>query len=593
MPIRPPALDDRGYEDLVAELLARVPAHTPEWTNPRPGDPGRTLIEMFAWLADTVLYRANLVPERQRLAFLRLLGAPMRPAQAARGLVSLSEPKPTGAVQLRALATLKGAAPFETRGEVTVLPVEAHAFYKRALSEDESREMAPVLEALHGLYGLGDAEEAQGYVTTPLFPEGQPDPAGFDAVERAVDASVWIALLAPEKWTPEQVRKVLGGHQILNVGVAPAVEVPGVTDRIGRQGGVPVTWELTTPRVVNGIPETVQLDVLQDETFEMTRRGVVRLGLPGADDIGAPANDVVADVHAGSRGRPPRLDAPALAARLVCWLRLRPAREAEHLELSWVGVNAVEVDQRQTVFGRIVGESDGTADQAVQLPAASVEAESFVLEVEDPERGFLPWTRVEDLATAGRGDAVYTLDPEAGLLRFGDGLRGLIPRQGMRVRVGMMRSGGGAAGNLPPGSLTRLTGTKQDGDPATINVLQPLAMEGGDDAETLFEAERRIPALLRDRNRAVTPEDYRHLAAEAPGVRAGRVEVLPRFKPHQRRSNVPGVVSVMVLPRKELRQAPNPRPDRPMLERVHAHLDELRPVTTELYVIGVEYVPLG
>ena len=76
MPIRPPRLDDRRYADLVEELLARIPAHAPEYTDPRPGDPGRTLIELFAWLTDTLLYRANLIPERQRLAFLRLLGVP-------------------------------------------------------------------------------------------------------------------------------------------------------------------------------------------------------------------------------------------------------------------------------------------------------------------------------------------------------------------------------------------------------------------------------------------------------------------------------------------------------------------------------------
>ena len=83
MPISPPRLDDRNFEDLVDELLARIPAHTPEWV-PQPGDPGRTLLELFAWLGETILYRANLVPERQRLAFLKLLGEQMQPAQAAR-----------------------------------------------------------------------------------------------------------------------------------------------------------------------------------------------------------------------------------------------------------------------------------------------------------------------------------------------------------------------------------------------------------------------------------------------------------------------------------------------------------------------------
>ena len=89
MPVPFYKLDDRSYEDLVSDMLARVPGHTPEWTNASPGDPGRTLIELFAWLADTILYRANLIPERQRLAFLRLLNIPMRPAIAAKGTLSL------------------------------------------------------------------------------------------------------------------------------------------------------------------------------------------------------------------------------------------------------------------------------------------------------------------------------------------------------------------------------------------------------------------------------------------------------------------------------------------------------------------------
>jgi hypothetical protein len=41
MPIQPPSLDYRRFDDLVEDLLARIPAHTPEWTDPRLGDPGR------------------------------------------------------------------------------------------------------------------------------------------------------------------------------------------------------------------------------------------------------------------------------------------------------------------------------------------------------------------------------------------------------------------------------------------------------------------------------------------------------------------------------------------------------------------------
>src|SRR3954452_18445039 len=94
MPVPVPRLDDRSAQDLIEDLLRRIPAHTPEWTNPRLGDPGRTLIELFAWLGDTLLYRANLIPERQRLAFLSLLGIGLKPARAATGIVGLSYAQP-------------------------------------------------------------------------------------------------------------------------------------------------------------------------------------------------------------------------------------------------------------------------------------------------------------------------------------------------------------------------------------------------------------------------------------------------------------------------------------------------------------------
>ena len=34
-----PQLDDRRYRELLDETLARVPVHTPEWTNFNPSDP--------------------------------------------------------------------------------------------------------------------------------------------------------------------------------------------------------------------------------------------------------------------------------------------------------------------------------------------------------------------------------------------------------------------------------------------------------------------------------------------------------------------------------------------------------------------------
>ena len=80
-----PTLDDRRYQQLVDEALARIPVHTPEWTNFNKSDPGVTIIEVFAFLAESLIYRSNLIPERNRFKFLNLLGVPLAPAQDSAG----------------------------------------------------------------------------------------------------------------------------------------------------------------------------------------------------------------------------------------------------------------------------------------------------------------------------------------------------------------------------------------------------------------------------------------------------------------------------------------------------------------------------
>lgn len=76
MPLQLPNLDDRNYNDLVAEALARIPAYSPEWTNYNSSDPGITLVELFAWLTDLLLYRLNRVTDNNVRKFLKLLNDP-------------------------------------------------------------------------------------------------------------------------------------------------------------------------------------------------------------------------------------------------------------------------------------------------------------------------------------------------------------------------------------------------------------------------------------------------------------------------------------------------------------------------------------
>jgi len=588
MPIRPPLLDDRRFDDLVDELLARIPAHTPEWTHPSLGDPGRTQLELFAWLTDTLLYRANLIPERQRLVFLKLLGQPLRPALPARGLasVSLADRNTITPVALRPRANFTGPLPFEARGEITVLPVVAEGFYKRPQTLDKALELD-----LKSAYDLDDDVRVTPYATTPVFPGGAATP-GFDLVQHTQDKSLWLALLATKPETVVATRAALGGR-LINIGIAPTSAPPDFGDDLLTRRPLAHVWEASTGRDSGGEADYLTLDSLADSSHGLTRRGVVRLRLPAATDLRAPPNDARVLDLAGVADRPPRLDDPETADRLVAWLRLRPTERLTHLALDWVGINALEIEQRVTQSNRLLGQASGQTDFEATLGVGSVDGASLSIQVEESGLGYRDWTRVDDLSIAGRDARVYELDAEAGTLRFGDGVRGKRPESGARIRALSLAAGGGAAGNLAPGALTAARGLSLDGAPITLKVNQPLVTVGGADAETLDQAEARIPASLRHRDRAVNADDYRTLATHTPGARLGRVEVLPRFKPQQRRPNVPGVVTVMVLPEQVVGPAPNPRADRALLEAVHAQLAPRVPLATELYVVGCEYVPVA
>ncbi|KAI7254283.1 hypothetical protein KC345_g11272, partial [Hortaea werneckii] len=74
MPLPVPNLDDLGFDELVADAKTLIPLYDPDWTNYNPSDPGITLVELFAWFSEMVLYRIDQVTEESQLQFLKLLG---------------------------------------------------------------------------------------------------------------------------------------------------------------------------------------------------------------------------------------------------------------------------------------------------------------------------------------------------------------------------------------------------------------------------------------------------------------------------------------------------------------------------------------
>ena len=134
MPLLLPNLDDRKWADLVDEGRALLPVYGPEWTDHNASDPGITLIELLAWIAEMDIYELNQISDRERLKFLRLVDVVPYP------------PKPARAVLRIRLAD--GAPPLELPAGVEFLGQDASSVDTRYRT-DHSVTLAPgAVEAL-------------------------------------------------------------------------------------------------------------------------------------------------------------------------------------------------------------------------------------------------------------------------------------------------------------------------------------------------------------------------------------------------------------------------------------------------------------
>jgi hypothetical protein len=579
-----PILDNRSYEELRDELVRRIPVHSPAWTNHNESDPGIALLELFAFLGESLLYRFNQIPDATRVEFLRLLGVQPRPARPAHVLLSASTDEPTGVQVLSGSEAAAGELSFQTEDELYVWPLDALGAGKDVTVSGSADSRSDALER------AGVTPAAATFYRTVLTPE---DPSAPDAVpidvSAQVDRSLWVALL--DRPTTDLAAL---SRRTLFVGVAfdEELEPPPVIEKLtpdeteafrsgALTGDPPATlWQLWTGPAAPGSTATpfVTLPVLGDTTRGMVTTGVVKLELPAR----LPRLTVPGD---GLTDSPPPVDDEELRERIVAWLRVsRPDRpdigDAIH-RVRWVGANCVGAIQSRTPPPELLGAGTGDADQRYPLNHKPVLPDTVVLQVEEAA-GWTDWHEVDNFARSTVTDRHFVVDHDHGAVAFG---RARVPQIGERIRVLSYRYGGGTAGNLPPGAVTAFPSA-----PA-VTVTNPLGAVGGADRVDLATALNAIPGKVHRRDRAVVAEDYRALALEVTGV--ARAEVLPLFHPDTPSVEAAGVTSVVVLPTSDQRNPHAPMPDLGLLRRVARYLDVRRPVTSELYVIPPEYVRIA
>jgi hypothetical protein len=619
MPLQLPVLDDRTFEQLLEEAKRRIPVHTPEWTNfGMESDPGLTIVQLFAFLTDNLLYVANRIPVRNQLKFLQLLGVSLRPAAPADGLITINNERgPVEALPLdRGVVVSAGNVDFLTRDPVNVLPVEAQVYYKRRIPPTDPRydDFRSKYEAV--LVAQLAAADAAATVSppgaTPPAPNVQldfyettllpaptpsdPSPVVDLATDETSDHAVYLALLAPKNVSPEDARAAIA-HQTLSIGIIPelAGEIPplrplrAVTQR---EPSSDVLYERADVRDGPPVARWARLPTPQQPDV-LTAIGIAQVELPGADQL--QAWTFPEPLEEGTDDFPPRLEDDQVSQRLVTWVRIRLSNQDQRADsgtlsarLTWVGINATRVTQAVSMFNELLGQGNGEPDQMVTLASTPVLPASIRLVIEADNGTGRLWRLTDDLLAASATDEVFTLDPESGQIRFGDGLHGARPPAGRRI-LASYEYGGGLQGNVGIGAIKTSRDIRLQGG---FKIDNPLPMSGGSRGESVAEGERNIPLVLRHRDRLVTQQDFADVTRRTPSVDVGRVEVLPLFMPSDPQATAHGVVTVMVIPQSDTLNPLWPTPDRLFLRRVCEHLEPRRLVTTEIYVRGPEYVPV-
>ncbi len=529
-----PNLDDRRFQDLVDDAKRLVQQRCPEWTDHNVSDPGVTLIEAFAWMTDQLLYRLNRVPDRHYVKFLELIGVRLFPPSAARGEVTLwlSAPQPdavriAGGTQVATVRTeTDDAVVFTTLDDLPIVPVT----------------VVHVLTSIDGKRNVDRTTEAAN---------GR-DFAAFDAPPKPGDTFlVGVSDAAPSNAVRLDLRCTIEG-----VGVDPTWP--------------PLAWEAWTGE------GWTPCELERDTTGGLNRDGEVVVHVPKGHVVSVidklRAGWLRACVTEAEEGQPFYSASPNIRGVTAC--TVGGTTDAVHADV---------------VVDEIVGTSEGVAGQRFLVkrrPVVPGDRPTSV-RVADDEDGWQEWTQVSDFAASGPEDRHFVLDAVAGEISFGPAVRepdgsvrgyGAVPLKGRRIKVDVYLTGGGRLGNLASRSISIL----KSSIPFVSRVENRRAMAGGVDGEDIENAKLRGPITLRTRGRAVTTEDFEHLAREvAPEL--ARVRAVAAGEGAD-----PGSVRVLVVPSAPA-EAGRLRfeqlvPAEETLARVAARLDETRVVGTRVIV---------
>ena len=197
---------------------------------------------------------------------------------------------------------------------------------------------------------------------------------------------------------------------------------------------------------------------------------------------------------------------------------------------------------------------------------------------------WVTWTEVTDFALAGPTTRCYIVDRESGVIRFGDGRRGMSPPRGPNNIRASYTSGGGRSGNVSAGQLKNLRTYVR----GVQSVNNPIDAAGGTDRESTRRTANRAAQALANQNRAVTVRDFEEIA----GAYSRLVE-----RAHCIRTE-DGRILIAVLPGQEYRDSDANSTNQPhpgLLAEVEAFVKDRAffPLRSRISVIAPRYISIG
>jgi predicted phage baseplate assembly protein len=553
MALQAPNLDDRKFQDIVSEARSKIPVYCPKWTDYNLSDPGVTLIELFAWMTDMILYRLNRVPEKNYIKFMDLIGLKLEPPHPAKADITfrLSAPQP------QAVTIPEGT-------EVGTVRTETEESIVFTTDEDLTIIIPSHLHAL----------------TTP-------DGDAFTDCMTALKSSDLTAVSIFEAVPRENNALYLGYSQSLSA-VSLMLTIDCTIEGIGIDPrDPPLAWEYWDTE--QGKWLSMRLE--SDSTGGLNTQGQVILYIPYTAGMSE------------------------VDGKVAFWIRCRATkpRPKQRPYTSSPKVNSiisesiggtVPASHCFRIAKEVTGRSEGIPGQKYILRNFPVLARKpgETVEVETETEGqYEQWLEVADFADSNPDSPHFTLDSVTGEIQFGPVIRqpageerqyGRIPAVGRQVRFTTYRWGGGVIGNVGEGTLTVL----RSSIPYISAVTNFRPAVGGTDAESMERARMRAPQLLHGRTRAVTADDFEYLALEASSTIA-RAKCLAAGTTVDNGSIPPGVVRLLLVPKTDEVDRPVPR-ERLALpghvrNEVQTYLDERRLIGTRLEIGPPEYVTVA